>query len=213
MYKWSLKFLRANGLLFMQRLSSSGYVFSASLAIAEPYVICISVYLEDNLRFLISKDKCLQDYTYIDVEYDANEERQLLEKVVACRFKCWKERTGYNSSEWSTRKCCGASGYFEVDVLASRVLPNFKSSTPDYLLFTKPIADAPKSVTDDIKKYVDVVYEFGFTIETFGSTRYRCDFYPTCHKISKRMKFSEEEWDEFIEESTRHVVAQLASSP
>nr|GEU39069.1 hypothetical protein [Tanacetum cinerariifolium] len=144
------------------------------LLMAEFVKLSELVYLEDNLRFLISKDKCLQDDTYIDVEYAANEERQLLEKVAACRFKCWKERTGYNHSEWSTRKCCRASGYFETDVLASRVLPKFKSSTPDYLLFTKPITDAPKSVIDDIKKYVDVVYVSRFTIETFSMMS---DFY------------------------------------
>ncbi|GJY21964.1 glycerophosphodiester phosphodiesterase GDPDL7 [Tanacetum coccineum] len=40
------------------------------------------------------------------------------------------------------------------------VLAKFKSSAPSYqrvLLFTKPIADAPKPVTDDIKKYADAV--------------------------------------------------------
>ncbi|GJV24185.1 hypothetical protein Tco_1376880 [Tanacetum coccineum] len=185
------------------------------------------------------------------MEYAAIEERQLLQKVA-------KLLAGYNNSEWSTRKWCRALGYFEVDVLASHVLPKFKSSTPNYqrvLLFTKPIADAPKPITDDIKKYADAVYASGFTIETFSmmpdfysdsytklislgaagidgaiidtpktasvimsepnlwSTRNRRDFYSTFHKTPNRMKFSEEEWDELTKESTRHVVAQLASSP
>ncbi|GJR46443.1 serine/arginine-rich splicing factor SC35 [Tanacetum coccineum] len=98
------------------------------------------------------------------MEYAAIEERQLLKKVTELLG-------GYNNSKWSTRKWCRALGYFEADVLASRVLPKFKSSTPNYrrvLLFTKPIADAPKPITDDIKKYADAVYVSGFTIETFS---------------------------------------------
>lgn len=33
------------------------------------------------------------------------------------------------------------------------------------------------------------------------------------HKIPNRKKFSEEEWEEFTEESTRQSVAELACSP
>ncbi|GKB05026.1 hypothetical protein Tco_0833221 [Tanacetum coccineum] len=35
-----------------------------------------------------------------------------------------------------------------------------------------------------------------------GSTRNRCDVYSTFYKTSNKMKFSEEEWDKFTEEST-----------
>ncbi|GJY71957.1 hypothetical protein Tco_0475660 [Tanacetum coccineum] len=43
------------------------------------------------------------------------------------------------------------------------------------------------------------------------STGNRHDFYPTFHKTPNRKKFSEEEeWDNFIEKSARHVVTQLA---
>ncbi|GJS64973.1 hypothetical protein Tco_0679537 [Tanacetum coccineum] len=41
------------------------------------------------------------------------------------------------------------------------------------------------------------------------STGNRHDFYPTFHKTPNR-KFSEEEWDNFIEKSAKHVVTQLA---
>nr|GEZ82170.1 hypothetical protein [Tanacetum cinerariifolium] len=57
---------------------------------------------------------------------------------------------------------------YQEDLTLKKVLPKFKSSTPDYLLFTKPFVDAPKSVTDDIKKYVDVVYVYGFTMDIFS---------------------------------------------
>ncbi|GJW81509.1 F-box domain containing protein [Tanacetum coccineum] len=46
-----------------------------------------------------------------------------------------------------------------------------------------------------------------------GSTRNQHDFYSTFHKTPNRKKFSEEEWEEFTEDSTRQAVAQLASSP
>ncbi|GJU91927.1 zf-CCHC domain-containing protein [Tanacetum coccineum] len=42
------------------------------------------------------------------------------------------------------------------------------------------------------------------------STGNRHDFYPTFHKTPNRKKFSEEEWDNFIEKSANHVVTQLA---
>nr|GEY43054.1 transmembrane protein 194 [Tanacetum cinerariifolium] len=41
-------------------------------------------------------------------------------------------------------------------------------------------------------------------------TRNRHDFYPTFHKTPNRKKFSEEEWDNFIEKSAKHVVTQLS---
>ncbi|XP_071734802.1 uncharacterized protein [Rutidosis leptorrhynchoides] len=41
----------------------------------------------------------------------------------------------------------------------------------------------------------------------------RDDVYSTYHKIPTRKKFSEEEWEEFTEESTRQSIAELASSP
>ncbi|GKC81451.1 hypothetical protein Tco_1137168, partial [Tanacetum coccineum] len=46
-----------------------------------------------------------------------------------------------------------------------------------------------------------------------GSTGNQHDFYSTFHKTPNRKKFSEEEWEEFTEDSTRQAVAQLASSP
>ncbi|GJV39445.1 transmembrane protein 194 [Tanacetum coccineum] len=46
-----------------------------------------------------------------------------------------------------------------------------------------------------------------------GSTGNQPDFYSTFHKTPYRKKFSEEEWEEFTEDSTRQAVAQLASSP
>ena len=46
-----------------------------------------------------------------------------------------------------------------------------------------------------------------------GSTGNRHDFYSTFHKTPNRKKFSEEEWEEFTEDSTRQAVAQLAASP
>ncbi|XP_076881068.1 uncharacterized protein LOC143529081 [Bidens hawaiensis] len=39
------------------------------------------------------------------------------------------------------------------------------------------------------------------------------DVYSTFHKTPNRKKFSEEEWEEFTEQSTRQSVAELASSP
>nr|GEV39297.1 transmembrane protein 194 [Tanacetum cinerariifolium] len=46
-----------------------------------------------------------------------------------------------------------------------------------------------------------------------GSTGNQHDFYSTFHKTPNRKKFTEEEWEEFTEDSTRQAVAQLASSP
>lgn len=39
------------------------------------------------------------------------------------------------------------------------------------------------------------------------------DVYSTFHKTPNRKKFSKKEWEEFTEESTRHSIAELASSP
>ncbi|PWA36872.1 Transmembrane protein 194 [Artemisia annua] len=46
-----------------------------------------------------------------------------------------------------------------------------------------------------------------------GATGNRHDFYSTFHKTPNRKKFSEEEWEEFTDDSTRQAFAQLASSP
>ncbi|PIN08598.1 hypothetical protein CDL12_18823 [Handroanthus impetiginosus] len=39
------------------------------------------------------------------------------------------------------------------------------------------------------------------------------DYYSAFHQTPNRKKFSEEEWKDFTEESTREAVAELASSP
>ncbi|GAB4857238.1 hypothetical protein Ancab_015145 [Ancistrocladus abbreviatus] len=39
------------------------------------------------------------------------------------------------------------------------------------------------------------------------------DFYSTFHKTAKHRKFSRKEWENFTRESTRHAMAELASSP
>ncbi|KAL2482958.1 hypothetical protein Fot_44402 [Forsythia ovata] len=44
-------------------------------------------------------------------------------------------------------------------------------------------------------------------------TRNRLDYYSTFHKTPSRKKFSEEEWKDFSEESTRQAIAEWASSP
>ncbi|CAL5431679.1 unnamed protein product [Camellia sinensis] len=44
-------------------------------------------------------------------------------------------------------------------------------------------------------------------------TRNQQDYYSTFHRTPNRKKFSKKEWENFTQESTRHVVAELASSP
>lgn len=39
------------------------------------------------------------------------------------------------------------------------------------------------------------------------------NYYSTFHKTPNKKKFSEEEWTDFTEQSTRQAVAELASSP
>lgn len=39
------------------------------------------------------------------------------------------------------------------------------------------------------------------------------NYYSTFHKTANKKKFSEEEWKDFTERSTRQAVAELASSP
>ncbi|CAL5435651.1 unnamed protein product [Camellia sinensis] len=39
------------------------------------------------------------------------------------------------------------------------------------------------------------------------------DYYSTFHRTANRKKFSKKEWENFTQESTRHAVAELASSP
>ncbi|KAI3809437.1 hypothetical protein L1987_25410 [Smallanthus sonchifolius] len=50
-------------------------------------------------------------------------------------------------------------------------------------------------------------------VSPLSKTGSACDVYSTYHKTPNRKKFSEEEWEEFTEESTRQSVAELASSP
>ncbi|GKE56057.1 hypothetical protein Tco_1495242 [Tanacetum coccineum] len=100
------------------------------------------------------------------MEYAANEERQLLEKVAELLAG-----SNVGKKELVTTVVNGLrETVAELRVILKLMFlrPVFKSSTPDYLLFTKLISNAPKSVTDDIKKYADVVYVSGFTIETFS---------------------------------------------
>ncbi|CAL5431671.1 unnamed protein product [Camellia sinensis] len=44
-------------------------------------------------------------------------------------------------------------------------------------------------------------------------TRNQHDYYSTFHRTPNRKKFSKKEWENFTQESTRHAVAELASSP
>ncbi|CAL5435617.1 unnamed protein product [Camellia sinensis] len=44
-------------------------------------------------------------------------------------------------------------------------------------------------------------------------TRNQQDYYSTFHRTPNRKKFSKKEWESFTQESTQHVVAELASSP
>ena len=43
-------------------------------------------------------------------------------------------------------------------------------------------------------------------------TRNQQDYYSTFHRTPNRKKFSKKEWENFTRESTRHGVAELASS-
>ncbi|KAL3841069.1 hypothetical protein ACJIZ3_025660 [Penstemon smallii] len=53
----------------------------------------------------------------------------------------------------------------------------------------------------------------GFVSPSSRSTRNPKDYISTFHKTPDRKKYSEEEWKNFTEESTRQAVAELASSP
>ncbi|KAI7990843.1 hypothetical protein LOK49_LG12G02196 [Camellia lanceoleosa] len=44
-------------------------------------------------------------------------------------------------------------------------------------------------------------------------TRNQQDYYSTFHRTPNRKKFSKKEWETFTQESTRHAMAELASSP
>nr|GEW84243.1 hypothetical protein [Tanacetum cinerariifolium] len=120
------------------------------------------------------------------MEYAAIEERQLLKKV-------GELLAGYNNSEWFTRKWCRALGYFEVVVLASRrnLFVDTNSMASFVFMQIKPsdyLTQVEPSVPRPPLQVTDV-------------------------NGLEKMKFSKEEWDELTEESTRHDVAQLASSP
>ncbi|CAL5356752.1 unnamed protein product [Camellia sinensis] len=44
-------------------------------------------------------------------------------------------------------------------------------------------------------------------------TRNQQDYYSTFHRTPNRKKSSKKEWENFTQESTRHAVVELASSP
>ncbi|KAF5937974.1 hypothetical protein HYC85_025480 [Camellia sinensis] len=51
------------------------------------------------------------------------------------------------------------------------------------------------------------------SLTTGRVTRNRQDYYSTFHRTPNRKKFSKKEWENITQESTRHAVAELASSP
>ncbi|CAL5431685.1 unnamed protein product [Camellia sinensis] len=51
------------------------------------------------------------------------------------------------------------------------------------------------------------------SLTTARVTRNQQDYYSTFHRTPNRKKFSKKEWENFTQESTRHALAELASSP
>ncbi|THG21383.1 hypothetical protein TEA_016321 [Camellia sinensis var. sinensis] len=51
------------------------------------------------------------------------------------------------------------------------------------------------------------------SLTTGRVTRNQQDYYSTFHRTPNRKKFSKKEWENITQESTRHAVAELASSP
>ncbi|KAI7991532.1 hypothetical protein LOK49_LG12G02176 [Camellia lanceoleosa] len=51
------------------------------------------------------------------------------------------------------------------------------------------------------------------SLTTGRVTRNQQDYYSTFHRTPNRKKFSKKEWETFTQESTRHAMAELASSP
>ncbi|GKE56354.1 hypothetical protein Tco_1495539, partial [Tanacetum coccineum] len=79
---------------------------------------------------------------------------------------------------------------------------------PEFLSPSKNISPSRSPYSGPLKSVLALEGE-----PNSGSTGNQPDFYSTFHKTPYRKKFSEEEWEEFTEDSTRQAVAQLASSP